>query len=157
MPYTAPRGASGPFPEKQREEIAMPKFKDLGINAIPLTMQPPEIGDGGGGGPQCQDQTHDGDCDKEKTTDREECEIVCTTDRECYVPGTTDRECDAPGTTDRECEGPSTTDRGCEGPGTTDYVPPKSPGASARNASAFSPEAVAQLRQQIDARTNDQL
>jgi hypothetical protein len=28
----------------------MPKIRDLGINTVPLTMQPPAIGDGGGGG-----------------------------------------------------------------------------------------------------------
>jgi hypothetical protein len=33
----------------------MPKIKDLGINIVPGTMRPPEIGDGGGGGGQDSD------------------------------------------------------------------------------------------------------
>lgn len=35
----------------------MPKIRDLGINVIPETMRPPEIGAGGGGGGDCQGVT----------------------------------------------------------------------------------------------------
>lgn len=35
----------------------MPKIRDLGINVIPETMRPPEIGPGGGGG-GCQGGSH---------------------------------------------------------------------------------------------------
>jgi hypothetical protein len=40
----------------------MPKFRDLGINSIPLTMQPPAIGDGGGGGAECGTQCGPSTC-----------------------------------------------------------------------------------------------
>jgi hypothetical protein len=134
-------------------------------------MQPPEIGDGGGvphddecGGVPC---TTDRGCGGEGTTDREECDVPGTTDREddvcptptrlteCGTECTTDQddECDVPGTTDRECPGVGTTDDDCHGRGTTDRE--YSPGHG-RKTAGFSAEAVAQLREQIEARLADQ-
>lgn len=42
----------------------MPKIRDLGINVVPATMRPPEIGEGGGGkggggGGDCEGATHE--------------------------------------------------------------------------------------------------
>lgn len=40
----------------------MPKIRDLGINVIPETMRPPEIGPGGGGGGGCNAGTYGPNC-----------------------------------------------------------------------------------------------
>jgi hypothetical protein len=137
----------------------MPKIRDLGINAIPLTMQPPEIGDGGGGGKP------DENCDARNTTDRENCDERNTTDREnCDERNTTDRaNCDERNTTDRDditCREQRTTERDdmCDQPMTTEVQSencrPKS--QEMQQASGFSPTDVAMLRQQLDQQLGDQ-
>lgn len=60
----------------------MPKIKDLGINIIPGTMRPPEIGGGGGCGQTCGNSC-------QPTMDRSETDAAapCPTALGCYAQG----------------------------------------------------------------------
>ena len=119
----------------------MPKIKDLGINAIPLTMQPPAVGNGGGDAytgtkePKCG--SHDKPSTKEPGCDA----FTGTKGPQCLkedLPHTKQPGCDAQ-TGTKGCTHDDPEYTGTKGP---KCGPPK-------NASAFTPEAVAQLRQQI--------
>ncbi len=121
----------------------MPKFKDLGINAIPMTMQPPEIGAGGGGGyrvdTQCPDESTCGDtcvCSDDKVAyvdtqcpDENTCgdTCVCSDDKVDYMVAT---QCPDEGTCGDTCV----------------------PEEDKLRTSGFAPEAIAQLRQQLEER-----
>ncbi|HJQ36651.1 MAG TPA: hypothetical protein VKB93_05900 [Thermoanaerobaculia bacterium] len=98
----------------------MPKFKDLGINAIPMTMQPPEIGEGGGYrvDTQCPDEGTCGDT------------CVCSDDKEdiAYVA----TQCPDEGTCGDTC---------------VEYDDD-----TLKTSGTFAPEAIAQLRQQLEER-----
>jgi len=99
----------------------MSKFRDLGINTIPNTMRPPEIGDGGGhGGPN------------EPGTG-----TSCPSGPTCTEP---DDDEDGPGTS---CPSGSTCLGGDDDEHKHSPKPPK------HRAGAFTPEAVAQLRQEL--------
>jgi len=89
----------------------MPKIRDLGINVIPVTMRPPEIGVGGG-----YDMADTGTCVQE---------TICASE-----------SCDPSGQCVPSCDGASAA-RGYETRG-------------------FGDEAVAQLRQQLQNRIDQQ-
>lgn len=115
----------------------MPKIRDLGINTIPITMRPPEIGPGGAifachkshgdqtsacGEPSCigDEQSACGD-------------VSCKPDDETSACG----EPSCVGDVHSTCGDPSCA--------------PKSPRSPHdHRASAFSPAAIAQLRQQLE-------
>jgi|SRR5215212_7650832 len=100
----------------------MLKIRDLGIQVIPATMRPPEIGAGGG---------YDAACDNCSVTERDpgdkdrgdvDCDGCSVTD---FIQPDYSKKCDD------KCNDCSVTDR------------------RARGASGFSDEAVAQLRRQL--------
>ena len=115
----------------------MPKIKDLGINTIPMTMRPPEIGPGGtldepgreyfaapqppGGGDTAPNTSACGDT---SCQDYSGC-----SDTSCH---------DYSGCSDTSCDRPRPN------------KPSPSPKGPKKNTSAFPPDAIAQLRQQLE-------
>jgi hypothetical protein len=130
----------------------MPKIRDLGINTIPITMRPPEIGPGGGifacnqshndhasacGSPSCVGQGTSACGDLSCKPHDDDATSACGSPS-CIVDETSG------------CESPSCIDddetSGCESPSCAKS--PKSP--HDHHASAFSPAAIAQLKQQLE-------
>ena len=126
----------------------MPKFRDLGINAIPMTMQPPQVGGGG--------YRMDGDtnvvCAKNQPTcdadgDRGETNEVCGKNSPtcAHRYGETNEHCEK---TQPTC-GADVPDRG-----ETNLHCAKTTPTCARDdkrySSSFTPDVVAQLKQQLD-------
>ncbi|HKR67176.1 MAG TPA: hypothetical protein VJZ00_25850 [Thermoanaerobaculia bacterium] len=107
----------------------MPKIRDLGINTIPVTMRPVEMGNGGGG-----DERHRGGNGCPSPTDNFTAE--CPDDgglSECHK---------------NTCGGVHTD---CKGPTCDDDQPSKDCPPHKQNASGyFTPDAVAQLKQQLE-------
>ena len=99
----------------------MPNVRDLGINSIPYTMQPPAIGDGGGG---ASDPTWSPDVGG-----------LCEEITPAWSPPPTCKE-------DNE----AITTGGCRDDPA--WSPPPTCKRDAQ--SAFTPEAIAQVRQQIE-------
>lgn len=111
----------------------MPKIRDLGINTIPITMRPPAIGQGGGLY-ACHDRSSDqtsacgeASCDDDATSGCSEASCV----DEHQQSGCSEASC--VGDQQSACSGAS-----C-GP-----KPPK------QHHSAFNPDGIAQLRQQLE-------
>ena len=149
----------------------MAKFRDLGINAIPITMRPPEMGAGGGGG----EEGPTTQCRNTKTCVEDDNTTQCQNVRTCiYDDNTT--QCGAGGGA-ATCVGEETTECDRHVTCRPEYDIPtqcmlgftcvneddddddddddnKKKKASARG---FSPEAVAQLREQLEGRIDDSL
>jgi len=136
----------------------MPKVRDLGINFIPATMRPPEIGGGGGPLPPCDDpsgckgasciEPSFGTCDPSGCDKPPSC--VEPSMRTCDPSG-----CDKP----PSCVEPSTDDDACRGQSRDDCDDPsgcdKGPSCvepssdKDRRGSGLTAAAIAQLRQQM--------
>lgn len=105
----------------------MPKIRDLGINFIPATMRPLEIGDGGGG-PPCEPSG------------------VCK-DPSCHEPSFGTPPCDPSGCErTNDCE-PS----GC-GRGASCHEPSSDKDKTDKYERPLNAAAIAQLKQQMQAR-----
>jgi hypothetical protein len=122
----------------------MPKIRDLGINTIPVTMRPPEIGEGGMYACQQSNDTTsacpEASCFTETKKSTNHSEKSCP-DASCLDDdGDDDEQSGCPDASCVEDDDDSTSacpDASCKPRGH-------------KNASAFSPEAVAQLRQQLE-------
>jgi hypothetical protein len=125
----------------------MPKIRDLGINTIPVTMRPPEIGGGGGPnqsacpgascGPEVQSGCPGASCIEEQSG----CPGASCNEEHSGCPGASCRPDD-----DENSHRP---DHICPG---ASCLPdkPRSPNRPGKQAGAFTPQAVAQLRQQLE-------
>jgi hypothetical protein len=105
----------------------MPKIRDLGINTIPITMRPPEIGPGGGLY-ACDDHSH---ADQTSACGEASC-------------GGDEDEDETSGCSEASCVGEEQSvcpDASCK---------PKPPSPPGHHHSAFNPDAIAQLRQQLE-------
>lgn len=129
----------------------MPKFKDLGINAIPLTMQPPAIGDGGGG--HHGGQYNDTICPDENTCG-DTC--VCSDDDDQGGRHRVDTQCPDQNTCGDTCvcsdddKYDAGVDTICPDENTCGDTCVQGDRDKGKSTAAFAPEAVAQLRQQLE-------
>lgn len=124
----------------------MPKIKDLGINTIPMTMRPPEIGPGGSFDDAQyyvtgQQHTACSEATCGRSNPRPKHDTTGCSDTTC--------EADTSACGDTSCsdhDGSACSDTTCK-----DRSPrsPRSP-RDDKKMGAFSPDAIAQLRQQLE-------
>jgi hypothetical protein len=143
----------------------MPKIRDLGINAFPLTMQPPAIGDGGGGQwsdqPDCKkDQvwSDQGNCNREDWSKKPDCanqvwsdQPNCNREDWSKKPDCADQVwSDQPNCDQKDWSGkPNCAPDDCKWSGKPAEECEWSGGPGGKRAGGFTPDAIAQLRQQI--------
>lgn len=113
----------------------MPKIRDLGINTIPLTMRPPEIGEGGGHEYfACGDHSSDAEKSCLGQNQTSACGASCGAEDDMpdESSGCSDASCGHDDDKDKDKDKDKDRDKG------------------GYKLGAFHPEAIAQLRQQLE-------